>query len=115
VRRGGSNKEAIMVTCPIHIRRDHYRGRDPKKQRKVQEKNEAASALERIINDLLLKQENPIQSYIYHEISTSSGYPVELVRELCLSIDGGHNGFTVIRKDLTYKQAMKEMHGDKQE
>jgi len=104
-----------MVTYPIRIPHKHYGGRDPKKQRKIQENNNFASALESIINDLILKQERPIQSYIYHEISTFSGYPVELIREVCFSIDGGHNGFTVIRKDLTYDQAMKEMHGDKQE
>jgi len=88
-----------MVNFPIHIRRKSYNGKDPKKIAKIQEWNEIAGDLEKMINDIVEKQVNNIQSYTYTEISNNTGYTISTVEELCLSIDGGSNGFTVMRYD----------------
>lgn len=63
--------------------------------------------LERLINKMLLAQERPIQTYMYYEIAHASGYPIELVRKLCFSIDCGGNGFTAIKPGMTYEEAMR--------
>lgn len=99
-----------MVKYPITVGRIGYRGNNPSRRMKIAYQNEIAAKLESAINELLLKQEQPIQSYLYHEISSITGYSVEQVRELCFSIDCGHNGFTAIRHDLSYEEASKEMH-----
>jgi hypothetical protein len=95
-----------MVTHPIQVSARQYRGNDPKKLRKHAEESAAASKLERLINEMLLTQERPIQVYLYHEIASKSGYPIELVRKLCFAIDCGGNGFTAIKPGMTYEQAM---------
>lgn len=95
-----------MVQHPIHVTRDGYRGNDPRKKRKAADKNRIALELERCINDKLLEQKEPVHSYMYYEIASATGVDVDLVRDLCFAIDGGSNGFTAIRHDLTYQQAM---------
>ena len=50
-----------MVTYPIHIKRDHYGGRDTKKRQKIADRNRIASELEEYINQRLLKQEASVQ------------------------------------------------------
>lgn len=99
-----------MVKAPIHVRRPSYRGSNTKKQAKMLELSRAASVLERHINDLLQKQEAPIANYMYHEIASDTGIPEDVVSDLCFGIDGGHHGFTVIRSDLTFEEAMELMH-----
>lgn len=94
-----------MVTHPIHIPRKNYRGRDQKKLRKMIEQSQIAGDLERKINDLLLQQKEPIKTYLWMEISRLTGYFYETVKELGYGIDGGSNGFTAWRHDLTYEQA----------
>ena len=101
-----------MVTYPISIARVGYRGSDPNKRAKAARENQTAADLERAINDLLLKQELPVQSYTYHEISSITGYSVETVRRLGFSIDCGHNGFTALRRGLSIEEAMKSIHGE---
>lgn len=95
-----------MVRHPIYVPRQNYRGRDQKKLRNVIERNQIAADVERKINELLLKQTEPVRSYLWMEISNLTGYPYETVRDLGFAIDGGHNGFTAWHHDLTYEQAM---------
>jgi hypothetical protein len=95
-----------VVKYPIKVQRSNYRGNDPRKRQKAQQENQIASELEGVINDMLLKQTDPIQVYTYDEIAHKTGYPVERVTDLCFSIDYGHNGFTVIRHGMTYEEAM---------
>lgn len=95
-----------MVQHPIYVRRTNYRGSDKKKLAKVVEMNRVAAELERHINEMLLEQKEPIKSYLWHEISVRTGYSFELVSRLGFAIDGGSNGFTAIRYDMTYEQAI---------
>lgn len=96
-----------MVIYPIHVKRFGYRGADRRKREKASEHNRIASELETYINGLLKVQESPVQSYLYYQIAAATGYSEEVVRELCFSIDCGHNGFTAIRSGLAFEQAME--------
>jgi uncharacterized protein YerC len=101
-----------MVTYPISVKRNGYRGANPKRRAKAYVENEIASALEQHINKRLLEQTQPVRVYLYHEIARETGYNVETVGRLCFSIDGGHNGFTAIKRGMTLDQAMAAMHGN---
>jgi hypothetical protein len=57
----------------------------------------------------LEQQQEPICSYLYHEIAWETGHDVELVRRLCFAVDCGGNGFTVIRQEMTFQQAVEAM------
>lgn len=95
-----------MVTYPIYVKRDGYSGRDPRKMEKRRDYNRCAAELEQHINGLLENQVAPIQTYLYHQIAAATGYPLETVRDVCFSIDCGHNGFTAVKKGMTYEQAI---------
>lgn len=99
-----------MVTYPISVKGNGYRGNDPRKRAKANEENRIALELERHINKLLENQQEPIQSYMYHDIASDTGHDIETVRRLCFSIDCGGNGFTVIKKGLTMEQAVAAMN-----
>ena len=86
-----------MVTYPIQVKRSTYRGADPRKRQKAAEQNRIATKLETHINALLKSQTAPIQVYFYHQIAAETGFSENTVRELCFSIDGGHNGFKAIK------------------
>lgn len=95
-----------MVKHPIYVPRINYRGADAKKRAKTNEANMAAQRIEAAANALLLKQTEPIRSYLWMEISQASGCSYDVVEKLGYGIDGGSGGFTAIRHDLTYEQAM---------
>lgn len=95
-----------MVTYPISISRDGYRGANSNRKVKAQEFNLKASRLETIINQMLLEQADPFHVYTWGEIASKSGIPTETVREICYSIDCGSNGFTAIKKGMTFQDAM---------
>lgn len=95
-----------MVTYPIHVRRATYRGADPRKREKAVTLNRIAAELEAHINARLKTQTQPIHQYLYHEIARATGHPLVTIRELCFSIDCGHNGFTAFRSDMSAEQAM---------
>lgn len=95
-----------MVTYPIRIVRDGYRGSDSKKRAKAQQRNELASRLEAHINEKLRNQSEPIHVYSYHEIASETGIDLETVRSLGYSVDAGSGGFTAYRLGLTQEQAM---------
>jgi hypothetical protein len=99
-----------MVTYPIRVKRASYRGVNAKKCEQAAEYNRIASELEAYINNLLKEQSAPVQSYIYGEIAAATGYDEKDVREICFSIDCGHNGFTAVRRGLTYEQAEELSH-----
>ncbi len=98
-----------MVKFPVHVTRDGYRGANQSRRAKAQSHNETAAALEAHINRQLESQTEPIKSYSYSILAHETRIPREVVARMCFSIDCGHNGFTVIRKDLTYEQALKEI------
>jgi hypothetical protein len=95
-----------MVTYPVHIERDHYGGRDTKKQQKASDRNRVASELEEYINQRLLRQEVPVQVYDFADIARATGYSIDVVSELGYSIDGGSNGFTAWKRGLTHDAAI---------
>lgn len=97
-----------MVTYPIHVPRSSYRGNAAAKKRKEDEKSATAAALETYVNGLLQQQTEPIKVYTYHAIARATGFPEDLVMDLCFRIDGGHTGFTALRVGLTLQQAMDE-------
>jgi hypothetical protein len=99
-----------MVTYPISVHRDGYRGRDAGKKMKAARHNMNAQALEQAANELLRAQKEPIQSYLWHELSKASGLDIDTVRSLGFSIDGGHNGYTAIRPGLTFEEANRLLH-----
>ncbi|KGW78440.1 hypothetical protein Y046_4771 [Burkholderia pseudomallei MSHR2990] len=95
-----------MVTYPIRVRREYYRGRDKTKQARLAHRNSQAAELERYINELLLQQEAPVEVYDFAEIARGIGFSLDFVSEVGYSIDGGSNGFTAWRHDMTYEAAM---------
>ena len=97
-----------MVTFPIHVSGDAYRGSDSKKRIKAQATNRLASQLQAHINEKLKEQVEPIRVYSYHEIAAETGIDYEIVRRLGYSIDGGSGGFTAYKAGLTMQQAGRQ-------
>ena len=98
-----------MITHPVHVGRKSYRGGDVRKREKISRYNQQAAALEACVNAMLLEQTLPVETYLWMEIANRSGLPYDAVQEMGYSIDGGSNGFTAWRHDLTYEQAMAEI------
>ena len=105
-------KESELVTYPVHVRRDTYRGSNAKKQAKAAETNRYASRIEQAANRLIQAQQEAIRSYHWMEISEESDVPYEIVRDLGFSIDCGSNGFTAIRPGLSSEDYQKAMRGE---
>jgi len=83
-----------MVSYPIHIARDTYRGSDSYKRQKAAAHNRDVAELERKINEILREQTEPVKAYDWNTIANDTGFPYEFVKEVGFSIDGGSNGFT---------------------
>lgn len=83
-----------MASYPIHITRDPYRGRDPRKRQKAADHNRDVAELERKINEILCQQTEPIKVYDWFTIAQDTGFPFEFVKKVGYSIEGGSNGFT---------------------
>lgn len=98
-----------MVTYPIHVKRDAYRGANPKRRFKALETNRIAFELEECINPQLKAQTEPVKEYSYYEIANATGYSVTVVRDLCFCIDCGHHGFTAIKHGMSYEEAMASL------
>lgn len=98
-----------MVTHPIYVRRENYRGSNPRLKAKASAHNRDAAQLEQYVNELLQKQVEPIRTYLWHEISQGVGLSYELVEKLGYSIDCGSGGFTAIKSGMTYEQAMSSI------
>jgi hypothetical protein len=95
-----------MVTYPIQIRRDSYRGNDASKKAKRDVSNEIAMRLESHINSKLFQQLEPVRVYNYSELASDTGIDYQLVRDLGYSIDCGSGGFTAYKRGLTQEEAM---------
>lgn len=98
-----------MVEYPINVRRDYYRGSNERRRMKAYETNQYATRIEQTVNALLERQTADIQSYFWDEIASESGVPMEIVKDLGYSIDGGSGGFTAVRKGLTMQEALANM------
>ena len=82
-----------MATYPLRLERKSYNGRDPKKQRKVAERNRITAELEEHINSEIEKRGGGVFSYA--EIARATGYDLEVVRNICYPVACGSNGFIV--------------------
>jgi hypothetical protein len=82
-----------MVKYPIHVERDGYRGRDPRKLRKSQDYNDDARMLEEFVNREI--EENGPGQFLYGTIARAVGLSKERVQQIMFSVDCGHNGFVV--------------------
>lgn len=87
-----------MTSYPIHVQRDHYRGRDPRRRERQRRHNEVAQICERYLNEKIATSPANVQTYLYYQVARDLRLPLEEVREVLFSVDGGHNGLTV-RKD----------------
>lgn len=83
-----------MVSYPIHIARDSYRGRDPRKRQNAVDHNRDVAELERKINDMLKAQIEPVKVYSWASIASETGMSYDFVKKAGYSIDCGSNGFT---------------------
>lgn len=99
-----------MVTFPISVGRDSYRGNDARKRSKAAQHNRDAMALEQAANDLLRNQEEPIKNYRWHELCQASGLSLDTIKRLGFSIDCGHNGYTAIKPGLSLDEATNLLH-----
>lgn len=95
-----------MITYPISVKRNSYRGSDVRKKARAASENQIATQLERHINAQLLSQTEPIKTYLYSIIAAETGFSEEIIRNLCLSVECGHNGFTAIKHGMTREEAM---------
>ena len=86
-----------MVTYPIRVPRDGYRGNNTKKRQKSAEKNRIAKELEDYLNRAIEKDDANMQKYIYGFIAADTGYSEETVRNILFGVYCGHNGLTVIK------------------
>lgn len=96
-----------MLTYPVYFPRNRYSGRNEARRNKAYLENELIARVERYVNEQGKVQEDPFHIYSYAEIAFELRLDPEDVRRLCM-VDGGHNGFTVIRPGLTYEQALAE-------
>ena len=86
-----------MKSYPIHIRRE-YRG--GKYLSDTQEYNRISDKVQDYLNNDLAEQEDDtIHVYRGAKIALDLGENSELVHEIIFSIDGGHNGVTIIKGD----------------
>jgi uncharacterized protein (DUF2344 family) len=83
-----------MVSYPIHIARDSYRGNDARKKQKAADHNRDVAELQRKINEMLKEQTEPVKVYDWMTIARDTGFSYEFVKKVGYSIDGGSNGFT---------------------
>lgn len=100
-----------MVKFPIHTKRDSYRGTDLKKRAKVSAFNQMSAAVEAHVNRVLETQVDPVHVYMYYVIARDTGYSENQVYDACFQIDGGSGGFTAIRSDLSFEEAMRLHNG----
>lgn len=83
-----------MVSYPIRIARDMYRGRDARKKQKAADHNRDVTELERKINEMLRTQTEPVKVYSWADIAQATGMSYDFIKSVGYSIDCGSNGFT---------------------
>lgn len=101
-----------MVSYPVHVSRDMYRGSNPRLQEKARTRNHHAALIESGANALIQNQKDAIHVYGWSEISRASGLPIEVVEELGFSIDCGSSGFTATRPGLSQAQIERALNGE---
>lgn len=101
-----------MVTYPIHVKRNSYRGAEARKKIMAMQDNRDATAIEQAANRLIQSQTVAFQIYTWGAIARESGVDADTVRRLGFSIDGGSNGFTAIRPGLSQDDIQRALKGE---
>ncbi|MGN2251373.1 hypothetical protein ACFWZ1_14980 [Frateuria sp. GZRe14] len=96
-----------MLSYPVHFPRERYRGGKENLRRKAAEINRLIQQVEQYVNEQGKLNQSPFHQYVYSAIALKLGLDPSEVRHHCM-IDGGHNGFTVIRPGLTMDEAFAE-------
>ncbi|HUU53117.1 MAG TPA: hypothetical protein VMW44_00585 [Candidatus Bathyarchaeia archaeon] len=84
-----------MVTYPVHVHGKTYRGKKDKLKQEAIEYNRLAGELESYINKKVDESDEYELIIIYDSIAAKLHLPLDLVREILYSVDGGDNGITV--------------------
>ncbi len=92
-----------MVRYPVRVPRKDYRGSKANIRLKVAERNRLAQRLEEHVNARIAESDEEVQIYLYYEIARDLNLPIDTVRKILFAVDGGDNGFTVVKakKDVT--------------
>jgi hypothetical protein len=89
-----------MVTYPVHVQKKTYRGKKDKLKQEASEYNRLAGELESYINKKVAESDEYELIIIYDSIAASLHLPLDLVREILYSVDGGDNGITVRKQKV---------------
>lgn len=84
-----------MVSFPISVSRDGYRGSDPRRRRKQKRHSEVAKDCEECLKRKIAENPSETQVYHYSSIAHDLNLFVEDVRNVLFAVDCGHNGLTV--------------------
>ena len=96
-----------MLTYPVYFPLPRYSGRDQRKLEKIYEQIHVIKVVSKYVNEIGIKNPKPIHCYTYTEIANTLRLDVEYVKNHCM-VDGGHNGFMVLRPGLTLEEATEE-------
>ena len=96
-----------MLSYPVHFPRQFYRGSKDNLRRRAADANRLIKQVEDYVNAQGKIDPEPFHQYIYASIAHELGLDPNEVRRLCM-VDGGHNGFTVLRPGLTLEAAFAE-------
>jgi hypothetical protein len=91
------SNEDEMVRYPIRIPRESYRGSKRNLQQKNNERNMLIQSIENHVNKKLSEKQDGIHVMLSYNIAFDMGLDPETVRKILVGVDGGSNGFTVIK------------------
>jgi hypothetical protein len=99
-----------MKSYPVSVRREEYRGSDPRKRAKVTEHNRIAQRVEDHLNDDLARQpQDTVHVYESYDVASAIGEDSAVVHDVIHATDGGANGITIVKGDFT--RAMAALDG----
>ena len=91
-----------MVQYPVSVPRRGYRGSNLNTLGKVKEHNRVAQLLEDYINNRVKESVDGVVQLAYGNIAHALSQPENLVRDILIGVDGGHNALTVIKRATTH-------------
>ena len=85
-----------MVTYPVRVPRDGYRGRNEPRRENASAYNHVAETLEHYINQEVAESgERECYGFCYHAIARNTGIDRDLVYWMLSRVGCGHRGITV--------------------
>ncbi len=94
------DRRSKVKVFPIRVPRKQYKGSKDSLRRKTVEHNQCAVRIERYLNDRIVADPNPIQTYTYEFIALDLDLTAEQVREILFGVDCGHNGLMVAKSSV---------------